>query len=334
MKKILLIGTGGTIACKRSDEGLKPVITSEEIASYVPDVNSFCDIDSVQIMNIDSTNMQPKHWLKMAETIEENYDKYDGFVICHGTDTMAYTAAALSYLIQNSSKPIVITGAQKPIDMENTDARINLTDSLRYASSDRSSNVNIVFDGKVIAGTRGKKVRTKSYNAFSSINFPYMATIQEQKILYYITDESENIPVEFSHSLDTNVALLKLIPATDASLLDYMAEHYDVVIIESFGVGGLPSYENSDFYNAVSHWTDMGKTVVVATQVTNEGSNMTVYEVGRNIKKEFGLLETYDMTLEAAVTKMMWILGKTKNPKEIKELFYKTVNKDILWKQQ
>ena len=86
MKKILLIGTGGTIACKRSDEGLKPVITSEEIASYVPDVNSFCDIDSVQIMNIDSTNMQPKHWLKMAETIEENYDKYDGFVICHGTD--------------------------------------------------------------------------------------------------------------------------------------------------------------------------------------------------------------------------------------------------------
>lgn len=334
MKKILLIGTGGTIACKRSDEGLKPVITSEEIASYVPDVNSFCDIDSVQVMNIDSTNMQPKHWLKMAETIEENYDKYDGFVICHGTDTMAYTAAALSYLIQNSSKPIVITGAQKPIDMENTDARINLTDSLRYASSDRSSNVNIVFDGKVIAGTRGKKVRTKSYNAFSSINFPYMATIQEQKILYYITDESENIPVEFSHSLDTNVALLKLIPATDASLLDYMAEHYDAVIIESFGVGGLPSYENSDFYNAVSHWTDMGKTVVVATQVTNEGSNMTVYEVGRNIKKEFGLLETYDMTLEAAVTKMMWILGRTKNPKEIKELFYKTVNKDILWKQQ
>lgn len=334
MKKILLIGTGGTIACKRSSDGLKPVITSEEIAAYVPDVKSFCDIDSVQIMNIDSTNMQPKHWLKMAETIEKNYDGYDGFVICHGTDTMAYTASALSYLIQNSSKPIVITGAQKPIDMENTDARINLTDSLRYAASDRSSNVNIVFDGKVIAGTRGKKVRTKSYNAFSSINFPYVATVQEQKILYYITDESENMPVEFSHSLDTNVALLKLIPATDASLLDYMAEHYDAVIIESFGVGGLPSYENSDFYNAVSHWTDMGKTVVVATQVTNEGSNMTVYEVGRNIKKEFGLLETYDMTLEAAVTKMMWILGKTKNPKEIKELFYKTVNKDILWKQQ
>ncbi|MPM68112.1 L-asparaginase 1 [bioreactor metagenome] len=112
-----------------------------------------------------------------------------------------------------------------------------------------------------------------------------------------------------------------------------MAEHYDAVIIESFGVGGLPSYDSGDFYRAVSRWTDMGKTVVMATQVTNEGSNMTVYEVGRNIKKEFGLLETYDMTLEAAITKMMWILEITKEPKEIKELFYKTVNKDILWKQ-
>ncbi len=334
MKKILLLGTGGTIACKRSDCGLKPVITSDEILTYVPDVKSFCHIDSAQIMNIDSTNMQPKHWLKMVKAIEEGYRDYDGFVICHGTDTMAYTAAALSYLIQNSAKPIVITGAQKPIDMENTDARINLEDSLRFAASDKAHNVNIVFDGKVIAGTRGKKVRTKSYNAFSSINFPYVATIQEDKILYYLNDNKPEEPVKFSRSLNEKVALLKLIPSSNAELLDYMAEHYDAVIIESFGVGGLPSYDSGDFYRSVSRWIDMGKTVVMATQVTNEGSNMTVYEVGRNIKKEFGLLETYDMTLEAAITKMMWILEKTKNPKEIKELFYKTINKDILWKQK
>ncbi|MEA4973811.1 MAG: asparaginase [Candidatus Metalachnospira sp.] len=333
MKRILLLGTGGTIACKRSDSGLKPVITSDEILTYVPDVKSFCHIDSAQIMNIDSTNMQPKHWLKMVEAIEEGYQDYDGFVICHGTDTMAYTAAALSYLIQNSPKPIVITGAQKPIDMENTDARINITDSLRFAASDKAHNVNIVFDGKVIAGTRGKKVRSKSYNAFSSINFPYVAAIQGDKILYYINDDVPEEPVKFTRSLDEKVALLKLIPSSNAALLDYMAEHYDAVIIESFGVGGLPSYDSGDFYRAVSRWTDMGKTVVMATQVTNEGSNMTVYEVGRNIKKEFGLLETYDMTLEAAITKMMWILEITKEPKEIKELFYKTVNKDILWKQ-
>jgi L-asparaginase len=333
MKKILLLGTGGTIACKRTENGLKPVITSDEILTYVPASREFCEIDSIQILNIDSTNIQPVHWLSMAKAIEEHYADYDGFVITHGTDTMAYTAAALSYLIQNSRKPIVITGAQKPIDMENTDARTNLADSLRFASCDKAHGVSLVFDGKVIAGTRGKKMRTKSYNAFSSINFPYIAIIQEEHILFYLDDKDRiKEPVTFYHTLDSSVGILKLIPSTDASLLDYMAEHYDAVIIESFGVGGLPSYENGDYYRAVSRWTALGKTVVMTTQVTNEGSNMSVYEVGKNIKKEFGLLEAYDMTLEAAVTKTMWILGQTKDPKEIRSLFYQTINRDVLWK--
>ena len=186
MKRILLIATGGTIACKRSDAGLKPLISSEELLAYVPSAREFCKTDALQLFNLDSTNIQPGHWLAMASAIEEHYEHYDGFVICHGTDTMAYTAAALSYLIQNSQKPIVITGAQKPIDMEITDAKTNLSDSLRFASCDRSHGVVIVFDGKVIAGTRGKKERTKSYDAFSSINFPYIATIQESHILINI----------------------------------------------------------------------------------------------------------------------------------------------------
>lgn len=331
-KRILLLGTGGTIACKRTPDGLKPVITSEEILTYVPDSRDYCHIDTIQVLNIDSTNIQPRHWLAVAEAIETHYEEYDGFVITHGTDTMAYTAAALSYLIQNSKKPIIITGAQKPIDMENTDARTNLADSLRFASCDRAHGVNIVFDGKLIAGTRGKKERTKSYNAFSSINFPVIAIIQDQHILFYLDDKDLiQKPITFYRELDSNVGLLKLIPSMDASLLDYMAEHYDAVIIESFGVGGLPSYEDGDYYRAVSRWTSLGKTVVMTTQVTNEGSNMSVYEVGKNIKQEFGLLEAYDMTLEAAVTKIMWILGQTKDPEQIRALFYQTVNRDILW---
>ena len=136
MKRILMIATGGTIASKRDVNGLKPLITSEEILSYVPDTREFCQTDTLQLFNIDSTNIQPMHWLAMANAIEERYMEYDGFVICHGTDTMAYTAAALSYLIQNSRKPIVITGAQKPIDMEITDAKTNLSDSLLFASHD------------------------------------------------------------------------------------------------------------------------------------------------------------------------------------------------------
>jgi L-asparaginase len=333
MKKILMLGTGGTIACKRGDSGLKPLLTSNELLSYVPGAKQFCQADSIQILNIDSTNMQPKHWLIIAKAIESHYDDYDGFVICHGTDTMAYTAAALSYLIQNSQKPIVITGAQKPIDMENTDARTNLFDSLRFASDDRAHGVTIVFDGKAIAGTRGKKVRTKSYNAFSSINFPYIATIQDGHVIFYLDDKKTySDKLQIYKDLNPNVALMKLIPSMGAHVLDYMAEHYDAVIIESFGVGGLPSYDSGDFYNAIEKWISLGKTVVMTTQVTNEGSNMSVYEVGHSIKKEFGLLEAYDMTLEATVTKLMWILGHTQDQKKIREMFYQTVNRDILWK--
>lgn len=332
-KQILMIATGGTIACGHSEGGLTPLLSSEELLSHIPDARKLCQITTIQAFNLDSTNMQPCHWLAIARLIEEHYWDYDGFVICHGTDTMAYTAAALSYLVQNTRKPIVITGAQKPIDMEITDAKTNLSDSIRFACCDRAYGVNIVFDGKVIAGTRGKKERTKSYNAFSSINFPYIATIQDDHILFYLDDKDRSTgDLRFFHTIDEKVGLLKLIPAADAGLFDYMAERYDGIIIESFGVGGLPSYDGKDFYDSIAHWTSLGKTVVMATQVTNEGSNMSVYEVGKNIKKEFGLLEAYDMTLEAAVAKLMWILGQTKAPEEIRRLFYQTINRDILWK--
>ncbi len=332
MKHILLLGTGGTIACKHGDNGLTPLLTGEELLGYVPAARKFCQVESLQVLNIDSTNVHPKHWLMISKAIEENYDDYDGFVVAHGTDTLAYTAAALSYLIQHSKKPIVITGAQKPIDLDVTDARTNLLDALRFASNDRAHGVNIVFDGKVIAGTRGKKERSKSYSAFSSINFPYLAVIQDETILFYIDDKwQDRESVRFYHKLNSNVALLKLIPSMDSSVFDYLAENNDAVIIESFGVGGLPSYENSDFYSSIEKWVEAGKIVVMTTQVTQEGSNMSVYEVGQKIKNAFGLIESYDMTLEATVAKLMWILGLTSDPDRVEELFYRTIGHDILW---
>lgn len=337
MKHILLIATGGTIASKRTEDGLAPLISSEELLSYVPAAKEFCTTDAIQILNLDSTNVHPEHWLKMAQAVEDNYDKYDGFVICHGTDTMAYTAAALSYLIQNSLKPVVITGAQKPIDMEITDAKANLLDSLRYASCDKAHGVNIVFDGEVIAGTRAKKERTKSYNAFSSINYPSVAIVQDDIVVFYIDDKpAPDTQVKFYHELDSRVFLFKLIPGMDSRILDDIIEKYDAVIIESFGVGGLPHYEEEggDFHAAIQKWVERGKTVCMATQVTREGSNMNVYEVGHTLKKKFNLLETYDMTLEAAVTKLMWILGQTKDTREVKELFYRTINHDAVFPQR
>jgi len=203
-KNILLIATGGTIASKKSDNGLKPQISPDELMQYIPQVKNICDFHAVQLLNLDSSNMEPKHWKMMVHTIRENYEKYDGFVIAHGTDTMAYTAAALSYMIQNSKKPIVITGAQKPIDLEITDAKSNLLDSFLYASDDKSQGVQIVFDGKVIAGTRAKKVRSKSYNAFSSIDFPCLAMIQDGNIMRYIPPVPYEEEVQFYEELDEN----------------------------------------------------------------------------------------------------------------------------------
>ncbi len=331
MKKILLIATGGTIASVYTKEGLTPKISAEELLTYVEEYREFCAVDVVQPFSLDSTNVQGEHWLELAKLIERKYKDYDGFVICHGTDTMAFTAAALSYLVQNSKKPIVITGSQKPINLPVTDAGTNLLDSLRFAAETKAHGVNIVFGGKVIAGTRAKKERSKSYNAFSSINYPNVAVIRDGRIVFYIDDKDKVIrPVTFYHELNEKVLLLKLVPGMDGSVLNRLYDYYDVVIIEAFGVGGFPEYGEVPFYPEIQRWLDGGKLVLMATQVTHEGSDMEVYQVGKVVKEKFNLMEAYDMTLEATVTKAMWALGQTKNPEEFRRMFYETVNHDIL----
>lgn len=334
MKKVLLIATGGTIASGYTKEGLAPRIAAKDLLQYVEDYKAFCQVDILQPFSLDSTNIYAKHWLKLAELIEEQYAGYDGFVICHGTDTMAFTAAALSYLIQNSKKPVVITGSQKPINLPVTDARTNLLDSLRFASDDRAHGVNIVFGGNAIAGTRAKKERSKSYNAFSSINYPNVAALCDGKIVFYIDDKDRvTEPTVFYHKLNENVLLLKLMPGMDGSMLKRLFPYYDAVVIEAFGVGGLPEYGQVPFYEEIRRWTDAGKIVMMATQVTHEGSDMEVYKVGRIIKEDFHLMEAYDMTLEATVTKVMWALGQAKEQElsgQFRHLFYKTVNHDML----
>lgn len=330
MKKILLIATGGTIASKRSKSGLTPQITPEELLSYVPDVKNFCMVETIQLLNLDSTNVEPEHWKKMAECIRGHYDAYDGFVIAHGTDTMAYTAAALSYMIQNSRKPIVITGSQKPIDLDITDAKTNLIDSFLYASDEESQGVQIVFDGKVIAGTRAKKVRSKSYNAFSSIDFPSLAVIQDRTIMRYIPMQPFQDEVRFYPDMNANVFLLKLVPGIRPQFLRMIFENYDALIIESFGVGGIPKSIREAFFALCQEFPQ--KLVVICTQVAHEGSDMTVYEVGNEIKSACHILESYDMTLESVVAKLMWLLANV-NPKEQERYFYQKINCDLIFRK-
>ena len=329
-KKILLICTGGTIASTLKKDGYAPGLKDSDILEYIPSVREFCDVDTVQVCNIDSTNMTPGHWSVVVKTIKGNYENYDGFVILHGTDTMAYTAAALSYMVQNSAKPIVLTGSQKPICLEITDAKTNLMDSIRYACADSSTGIQIVFNHSVIAGTRGKKTHAHSYAAFSSVNFPELATIREDKIFRYISPVHFEHPVEFTEELHDSIAVLKLIPGTKPEMLEFLFRYYDCLVIEGFGVGGIPETLKDEFYKQMNHWVSEGKIVVIATLVVNVGSNMEVYEVGLKVKKDFNLIEAYDMTLEAVVTKLMYLMKKYgKDYKAIREEFYRPINFDI-----
>lgn len=328
MKKILMIATGGTIASKESGHGLTPAMTGEELADSVPGIKDKCDLTVLQLMNIDSTNMRPRLWMMMRDTIIKYYDDYDGFVILHGTDTMAYTAAALSYLIQNSVKPIVLTGSQKPMGNPYTDAKINIYQSILYALDDRSFNVSIVFNGKAIAGTRARKQRTRSFDAFESMNFPYLALIHDDRILRY---HAAPAPQEFRTftQLNDRVFVLKLTPEVKADIFALLAGHYDVIILETFGIGGIPEYDDS-FEKAIFGWVDSGKSLAVTTQVPEEGCDLEVYKVGKKYSEHPGILQAADMTTEAIVAKMMWILGQTTNQAEIRQLFYQTINYDRL----
>ena len=330
MKRILMIGTGGTIASEMTPDGLTPELNTRQLLSFVPQIGELCHVDCTQVYSLDSTNLWPEHWLGVARTIRENYSRYDGFVISHGTDTMAYTAAALSYLIQASPKPIVLTGAQKPIWFDGTDSKRNLTDAFLYACRG-CGGVQIVFNGKVILGTRARKTCSKSFQAFSSVNYPDLAVVQDGHLLQYIRCPAAEKPI-FYDVLDDNVGLLKLIPGTKPELVAFMAQHYDALIIESFGVGGLPEY--GDLYGILRGAVERGRILVMTTQVPNEGSDLSVYHVGGHLKQTLRLLEAYDMTTEAAVAKLMWIMGRTHDFAEAEQLFYAPVAGDILYSSE
>ena len=318
-QRLLFITTGGTIASVRTQQGLKPVLSSEELLAHLPELKELCCPETLALCSIDSTDLGQEHWLMMARAIQENYALYDGFIICHGTDTLAYSAAALSYLIQNADKPIILTGAQKPIWFDGTDSKRNLTDAFLYACRG-CGGVQIVFNGRVILGTRARKTYSKSFRAFSSVNYPDLAVVQDEHLLQYIRCESRPRPL-FYDRLDPNVGLLKLIPGTEDALAEFMLDRYDGLIIESFGVGGLPEYDGGHLYDVVRRGVERGKLVVMTTQVPNEGSDLTVYHVGGHLKSTLRLLEAYDMTTEAAVTKLMWALGQTDDPAGVRRIF-------------
>lgn len=329
MKRILIIATGGTIASTADGRGLSPTLTGRELAEQVPLIDGLCELDFIQPMNIDSTNMRPGDWLGIARIIRTGYDGYDGFVILHGTDTMAYTAAALSYLVQASEKPIVLTGSQQPMANPFTDAKLNLYQSLLYALDDASRDVAVVFGGQAICGTRAHKQRTMSANAFTSVNFPALAVLRGERIIRGVGLPGKNLSAPiFYDMLDERVCVIKLTPGLAPTVFETLKPAYRAIILETFGIGGIPEREGASFKQAIFDWIDAGRTVAITTQVPEEGLDLGVYEVGRAYADHPGILRGGDMTTEALVAKTMWALGQAHDADELGRLFMAPVNHD------
>ncbi|HHV41835.1 MAG TPA: asparaginase [Clostridiaceae bacterium] len=328
MKKVLLLATGGTIASDHTAEGLSPQFRPEDLLAAVPGVKLSCEVESKKILDLDSTNMQPEEWQLIAHECYQALPYYDGIVISHGTDTLAYTSSALSFLLQNPGKPIVLTGSQRSIIDPEGDARKNLLDAFQVATSELKG-IFVVFAGKVIVGNHAVKIRTQSFDAFDSVNFPLVATISAGELRYANMSNSRvDTPVhreaKLLPRLDPRVMLVKLTPGFEPDWL-LQVKKLDIrgIVIEAYGCGGLPFYRR-DLIRAVEELLAQGITVVLDTQVLYESTNLDTYEVGRKAKKA-GVISAGVMTREAIVTKLMWVLGQTEDPAKIRDLMVRDI---------
>lgn len=322
MKKVLLLTTGGTIAARESGNGLAPDINSEDIIALLPELKNSFQIDTKDILNLDSSNIQPEEWQYIAQVVTEQLPFYDGIIITHGTDTMAYTASALSFMLQNLTKPVVLTGAQIPIEQMFTDAKRNLQTA--FAAVDLGiPKVMIAFFDKIINGCRAVKVRTLGFNAFESISASYIGEVYADGVHWnesYFIDQKKKEDFSLKDQLCTDVFLLKLIPGTNPEIFDMLLHmKYRGIVIEAFGAGGT-HFERRNLLPKLKRLVDHGITVVARSQCLYEKSDFSLYEVGQKLL-DCGVIPGRDMTTEAIVTKLMWALGQSDDKDEIRRIF-------------
>ena len=320
MKKWMILSTGGTIACTQTAEGLIPTLSAEDILASVPEAKKLGEIETRTILNLDSSNIQPEEWRLIAGAVFSCLSEYDGIVILHGTDTMAYTASMLSFMLRNVDKPVVITGSQLPVGHPQTDAKANLRDALITAASG-ICGVFVVFDRQIMLGCRVAKVRTTSQNAFESINRSPVGWVTLGHVRMIDPPEPSSEEPELDDAIESNVFLLKLIPGTRPEVFDDIARlGYRGVVIEGFGLGGLHCLRRN-LLDGIQKLLDANVAVLLTTQCRYEPSDPAVYETGR-LALELGILQAYDMTSECAVTKLMWVLGHANTHEEVRRMMY------------
>lgn len=319
MKQILMLSTGGTIACIPTECGLAPGLRAEEILACVPSIQALCDISCKTILDLDSANIQPEEWEMIAREVSSQLPHHDGIVILHGTDTMAYTASMLSFMLGNIDKPVILTGSQLPLASDGSDAPANLADAVRTALTG-IQGVHIVFDRQIIQGTRAVKVRTVSRNAFESVNARPAGWVEGDQVRLAPERNDSMMPAVIQDfRYDPNVFLLKMIPGTRPDIFDQIIRMgYRGVVIEGFGLGGVPE-KRRNIVEKLHLLVKKGLAVVLTTQCPYEKSDLSIYSVGVKANQA-GIIPGMDMTSETAVTKLMWVLGHASDPAEIRRL--------------
>lgn len=310
MRKILVIGTGGTISCAESENGLTPAVSAAEL---VKGVGVPVELYTEQLFELDSTNMTPRHREALARRIREQYDEFDGFVVTHGTDTMAYAASELACLIQNSRKPVVLTGSMKPMAMKNSDAPKNLTDAVRFAADERAFGVRVVFGGLIFDGRSVSKRESDFFSPFDSMNLdaPEEFDAYSDEIIFNGKYRGE---ARFYERLSDDVFFAKLIPGQALTV----PEGARAVILEGYGLGGVPEY----CVGEAERLFRKGVYIIIATQCRYGGTDLRRYEVGRVAAERFNLLETGKMTVEYAVARARWALEYSNGFEEFQRLFF------------
>lgn len=336
--KILLIYTGGTIGMKKDfATGALKAFNFSKLLQRIPEIKLLdCEIETISFENpIDSSNMNPEKWVKLASIIEDNYTFFDGFVVLHGSDTMSYTASALSFMMENLAKPIVFTGSQLPIGDLRTDAKENLITAIQIASLRENGQamikeVCLYFEYKLYRGNRTTKINAEHFKAFTSPNYPFLIESGVHLKIYpeFFLSSKSSLPLKVHKIVDNNVIVLKLFPGISEQIVNAIISIPNLkgIVLETYGAGNAPT--DDWFINILQIAIQKGIHIVNVTQCSGGSVMMGQYETSTSMQA-IGVISGKDITTEAAVTKLMFLLAQNTNPAEFKHQFETSLRGEI-----